>query len=532
MEEESKMPEVIQPPPKPEVTQLPSKKKQLLAFLVLAAIVFCILFLTRIKREQNPPSPDVAATFSSQTLTAEQLKAYAKTEGAREESHYICKEHGFNHERCSKEEECEMHPIDSLEGYRQLAQMYALEKIILEWAEKQEYTNREEVQHSLGDMFQEASVDETIHSLYENNINKDAVSSWDIQKYYEDNLQKYQGKEFSEVKEEISNELLSQKSKEFFPQYVEELKKRAGIQINNGLLADESLYDLNKDMELFQIHGKKYSLGQFNREFSELPEEIQKEYATYAKKKLILEQFAIRELLLESSGDKTDENDRSHRMEELKIQYLNQLMHKEKVDDTMNEFTDEDAKKYFDENQKSFVSPKEVKFSIIWVAKIQIPDDKRTDTSADNTKQRQKIGEAYKRLKEGAGFAEIARQYSEDTNAANGGKIDTWIPEGTHMTKEISEKLFQLSVGKLSKIIETGNGFAIVKVDEIQERQALDFEKVKDGIKSHLQDIEHEKKEKEMSDEILKDANLIIYNKTLRKMTEESGGKTSDSKSS
>ena len=74
------------------------------------------------------------------------------------------------------------------------------------------------------------------------------------------------------------------------------------------------------------------------------------------------------------------------------------------------------------------------------------------------------------------GFDYAANKYSKSNTAINNGVIG-WVKE-TQISKKIVEKLRSLSKGELSKPIQMGNGFLIVKYDEKREIQAeIDFDK-------------------------------------------------------
>ena len=56
--------------------------------------------------------------------------------------------------------------------------------------------------------------------------------------------------------------------------------------------------------------------------------------------------------------------------------------------------------------------------------------------------------------------------------------------------------------------------------DRTEERQQT-FEEVADTIKAHLQAQQHEQLEADMQNTLLERANLVIYDKTLRRLVKE-----------
>ncbi|MBD3345594.1 MAG: hypothetical protein GF401_11080 [Chitinivibrionales bacterium] len=68
------------------------------------------------------------------------------------------------------------------------------------------------------------------------------------------------------------------------------------------------------------------------------------------------------------------------------------------------------------------------------------------------------------RLDNGENFAELARQFSDGTNAAEGGDLG-FIGKGTLSELVFEEKAFSLAPGEISEIFETRLGFHIIKVE-------------------------------------------------------------------
>jgi len=88
-------------------------------------------------------------------------------------------------------------------------------------------------------------------------------------------------------------------------------------------------------------------------------------------------------------------------------------------------------------------------------------------------------------IKSGADFAEMAKKYSEDSSAANGGEIG-WIVRG-QTVKEFEDAAFSLKPGQVSDLIKTTYGFHIVKVFDKQNAHLQTFEEVKAQIKDQLE---------------------------------------------
>ena len=121
----------------------------------------------------------------------------------------------------------------------------------------------------------------------------------------------------------------------------------------------------------------------------------------------------------------------------------------------------------------------------------------------------------------GMDFAAVARQYSDDSSAAsNGGQIS-----GSFHAEDLVEPLAQaiepLAAGETSPIVEYDGGYYIIQVRDRTEERQQTFEEVADTIKAHLQAQQHEQLEADMQNTLLERANLVIYDKTLRRLVKE-----------
>jgi peptidyl-prolyl cis-trans isomerase SurA len=80
-----------------------------------------------------------------------------------------------------------------------------------------------------------------------------------------------------------------------------------------------------------------------------------------------------------------------------------------------------------------------------------------------------KINAIKERLAKGEDFAALAKQYSQDPNAANGGDLG-FISKGTLSEIAFEEKAFSLKVGQNSEPFETRLGFHIISVVDKKEQ--------------------------------------------------------------
>jgi foldase protein PrsA len=130
--------------------------------------------------------------------------------------------------------------------------------------------------------------------------------------------------------------------------------------------------------------------------------------------------------------------------------------------------SDEEIQAYYDENIDSYKSAT--------VSHILISDEETAK-------------EIRERAANGEDFAELAKEYSEDTGTSeDGGSLGTVTYDTTQYVQEFTDAFKQLKDGEISEPVQSDYGYHIIKVTDYKE-QTLD--EVKDTIKTTL---ENEKK--------------------------------------
>lgn len=487
--------------------------------LLLIPLMILLLFggyrLYAFMTEPRPPNEDVVATYSGKNLTKEDLLTYIKNRGYKEEQHGLCTKHGFDHSKCDQTEECETHPIDSMESYRQIIKMIAVQQIVDDWAKEKGITQKDEVKHDFKHLVEEVSLDKLVDKVHQDQLSPDKIDKWEVQKYYDANKDTYKDKPFNEVEGEIRSILAAEKEKNFFPEYLEKLKKNAGLTVNYDILTveDPTEIELRKNEALFTIHGKPFTLGTFREEFKELSPETQAKLAGFAAKKSLIDQLIAKELLLEESGDEPAEKENGKEIETMKSQYLSQLLHKEEIDEKVGEISDEEAIKIYEEKKNVLVEPAKAQISLIRVD--QGPSE------AEKTRARQKIDEALQKLTSGADFAAIAKEYSSDSSAATGGEVKNWLYDTERIDPILRKTIFALQPNEVSGIFEFKGGYYIVKLRQKEEKRQRPFEEVKEQLKKALLDEKHHKREADLEAELLAKTQLVIYDSSLKTLLME-----------
>ncbi len=132
--------------------------------------------------------------------------------------------------------------------------------------------------------------------------------------------------------------------------------------------------------------------------------------------------------------------------------------------------SEEDLVLFFQDNQIDYQTPEERKASHILIAK----------------EEKAKAEDLLKQIKEGADFAELAKQHSIDPGSgAQGGDLGFF---GLGMMVEPFEKAaFALNVDEVSELVETQFGYHIIKVTDIKASTTPELDAIKSQVLADYQ---------------------------------------------
>ncbi len=140
-----------------------------------------------------------------------------------------------------------------------------------------------------------------------------------------------------------------------------------------------------------------------------------------------------------------------------------------------------DIKQYYEQNPKEFEAPPSVKARHILIR----PDGKAQDKEKAKQEARKKAEEIIGKLKGGADFNELARQYSQDPGSAKQGGELGWFRKGV-MVKPFEEAAFALKKGETSPVVETDFGYHIIQVEDTMGASAVPLKQAEEQIKREL----------------------------------------------
>ncbi len=274
---------------------------------------------------------------------------------------------------------------------------------------------------------------------------------------------------------------------------------------------------------LFTLKGQRYSLEQFYKEYKELPLETRAKYEGADGRKRLAEDLITRLLVVEDTYDRLLDVKNKDELEETRLDVLKQMYHQENVDDQIK-ISDEAAQKFYDENKARLVKPPEARIRYLRIGLGQTEDEEK--------RAQEKANEAFRKLvpgpfQQGADFAAIASEYSEDQeSAAKGGELDGWVGEGFDTLAELSEhpfheRVLSLGVNEISLPFFFGDSLYIVQVIERSDPQPIPFEQAKELIREKLTHDQHDELLANLSERVTQDANIVIYDSVLRALVAE-----------
>ena len=168
--------------------------------------------------------------------------------------------------------------------------------------------------------------------------------------------------------------------------------------------------------------------------------------------------------------------------------------------------TEEEAKKFFDENPTQFETKEQVRASHILIKPKT--DEAGADPNQEKAKAKAKAEDLLKQIKEGADFAALAKANSDCPSAAKGGDL-SFFGKG-QMVPPFEKAAFAMETGKVSELVETRFGYHIIKVTDRKAAGTTSFEQAKAGLIQQLTKKKQAELTKEYIDS-LKAAASIVY---------------------
>jgi peptidyl-prolyl cis-trans isomerase C len=148
--------------------------------------------------------------------------------------------------------------------------------------------------------------------------------------------------------------------------------------------------------------------------------------------------------------------------------------------------TEEESKKFYNNNPNLFKQPEQVKASHIL---IKVAPDAE---ESKKIQARKKIETVQKKVRQGEDFGLLAKANSEGPTAQREGDLG-YFNRG-QMVKPFEDAALALNVGEVSGIVETQFGYHLIKVTDKKPARTIPYKEVQPRLEQHL------KKEKEKTE--------------------------------
>lgn len=163
-----------------------------------------------------------------------------------------------------------------------------------------------------------------------------------------------------------------------------------------------------------------------------------------------------------------------------------------------------EIEEYYEKNQSEFAEEEKTKLRSITVYKGKEAEEK----GLVDEKAHAKIESAEKRLRAGESFEALAKEFSEDTHAQEGGLVG-WVRRG-EMLSAIEQGLAPLKGGSISPILETPGAYHVFKIEEKILGRLPSLDEVREKIRVTLFRQKAGKRFKEWMDQLKARAYISI----------------------
>lgn len=203
-------------------------------------------------------------------------------------------------------------------------------------------------------------------------------------------------------------------------------------------------------------------------------EQAAKEFDEKALAKILeasgVESPAMFDAQLRAQGSSLRKFRRSWSQDQMTKYFLSQQLKSE------SEVTHQELLDAYRENKATYAQPAKCKWEQVMI---------RFDKAGSHLSAKKQIVELGNQIVYGASLSAVAKKSSDGFQASNGGQHD-WTTKGALVLKELDKAIFELPIGQLSDIIESRDGFHIVRVLERTEATHKPFLEAQVEIKADI----------------------------------------------
>ena len=252
------------------------------------------------------------------------------------------------------------------------------------------------------------------------------------------------------------------------------------------------------------------TISEFEEKLNAIPPQYRQRFKSEEQKVKFLERLVETTLFsLEARAEKIDrEKTIESRIQDAMDNILAREYIKRNVQDKIT-VSDEEIKKYYETHLKEFTRPEQVKAQHIL---IRVGPEANPEEWAEAEKKASRLK---KKLDNGADFATLAKEESDDQKSKNKGGNLGFFDRGK-MVPEFSDAAFSLKLGEISDPVKTSFGYHIIKVEAKRPEQIETLEKVKERIEYQLKSKKYRASIKAAVKRLKKKYEIILNTELLR----------------
>lgn len=302
--------------------------------------------------------------------------------------------------------------------------------------------------------------------------------------------------------------------------------------------------DANSNVVAITVNGKKITEGQINKILdakmqqlaNRIPPNMQQQYRQQMRKRVV-EQLTIEEILSEKEKQKNITASQQELDEEVNKQMKTQNLTLDEFKALLKQYgtnfadfqdnmrkkimfeklmesefagkvqksTDEQVKAFYEENKQQFMQPE-----TIHTKHILLKPEDSNDPNQAKAKAKAQAQEILEKLKKGADFNDMAKQFSACPSAKNGGDLGSQ-PKGTFVP-EFEKAAYALKSGQMSDVVETQFGYHIIKLVDHNDANTASLEQSKEKILQYLANKQKETLVLDYIQQIKKEADIKFTN--------------------
>lgn len=187
--------------------------------------------------------------------------------------------------------------------------------------------------------------------------------------------------------------------------------------------------------------------------------------------------------------------------------------------------TDDDVKKFYDENPARFEQPEQVRISHVLLATLDLTTRQPLPEAQKETK-RKLADDVVKRAKAGEDFVKLVKEFSEDASVKDKGGEITFARGNPNLPPEFEAAAFSLSENQISEVITTAVGYHVVKLLEKTPAKMVELAKVSDRVKEGLTQQAIQKQLPDYFERLTKDAGVEVLDAKLKLPERDSAAST------